>query len=212
MKKILTLAAVLGTASASFGQGYVAFANSPTTRISNNGVLQTASAVGSYYYALLVAPSTQNTISSANGSFTGWTFVTMGTNIASAGRLSGNNADANQAVAVAGLTGTSTADFAVVGWSANIGTDWAAVAAGFHGYGNNGTWAGASGTVMFGVSTVADDILLAPFQASYNNVFGTGANQIHGLNLQTVPVPEPTTFALVGLGAAALVIFRRRKA
>jgi len=136
----------------------------------------------------------------------------MGTNIASAGRLSGNNADNNQAVAVAGTTGTSTADFAVVGWSANLGTDWASVAAGFHGYGNNGTWAGTSGPVLFGVSGIADDILLAPALASYNNVFGTGANQIHGLNLQTVPVPEPTTFALAGLGAAALVIFRRRKA
>jgi len=32
------------------------------------------------------------------------------------------------------------------------------------------------------------------------------------MNMQFVNVPEPTTFALAGLGAAALVIFRRRKA
>ena len=32
-----------------------------------------------------------------------------------------------------------------------------------------------------------------------------------GFSLTFVPVPEPSMFALAGLGAAALVIFRRRK-
>ena len=62
MKKLLTLAAVLGTAATSFGQGYVSFANSVSSRVSNGGALQGSAAAGSYYYALLVAPSTQNTV------------------------------------------------------------------------------------------------------------------------------------------------------
>jgi len=220
MKKILTLAAVLGTASASFGQGYVSFANTVSSRVSNGGALQGAAAAGSYYYALLVAPSTQNTISSANGSFTGWTLAAIGQNTGVAGRLTGNNADSGAAVQVTAGAYTAaggTADFAIVGWSANIGSDWATAAGGFHGYSASGTWTisnpnmpGGSSNVWYGVSAVASDIVLGPLGASYNSVFGAAA--IPGITLQSVAVPEPTTIALAGLGAAALVIFRRRKA
>lgn len=216
MKKLLTLAAVLGTASMSFGQGYVNFANTVSSRVSNGGALQGAAAAGSYYYALLVAPSTQNTVGTTDGSFTGYTEVAIGQNTGVAGRLTGNNADSGAAVQVTapgGFTGAGgTADFVVVGWSANIGSDWASVAAGFHGYGNNGSWtvSGGGNSVWFGISTVAQDIVLQPLGSSYNSVFGAAA--IPGMNLVSVPVPEPTTFALAGLGAAAIVIFRRRKA
>jgi hypothetical protein len=40
-------------------------------------------------------------------------------------------------------------------------------------------------------------------------VITKGANAFNGLVL--APIPEPSTFALAGLGAAALLIFRRRK-
>lgn len=40
-------------------------------------------------------------------------------------------------------------------------------------------------------------------------VITKGANAFNGLIL--APIPEPSTFALAGLGAAALLIFRRRK-
>jgi hypothetical protein len=41
---------------------------------------------------------------------------------------------------------------------------------------------------------------------------GYGATTgFNGLVLEAVAVPEPSTFALAGLGAAALMIFRRRK-
>jgi hypothetical protein len=220
MKKLLTLAAVLGTTAVSFGQGYVDFHNLSTTRVSNGAALQANSAVGSYYYALLVAPTTQNTISSSDGSFAGWTFAAYGTNANSAGRLSGNSADAGGSVQIAGFSATSTGDFAIVGWSANIGSDWNTVRAGFHGFGSAGSWTvtdasmpGGSSSAWFGVSVVANDIALAPFGGPYNSVFGpSSAGQIPGLQLQSVAIPEPTTLGLVGLGAAALVIFRRRKA
>jgi hypothetical protein len=39
--------------------------------------------------------------------------------------------------------------------------------------------------------------------------FGTNPGQVLGFTL--TPVPEPSTFALCGLGAAALLLFRRRK-
>jgi len=69
---------------------------------------------------------------------------------------------------------------------------------------------GGTSNVWFGVSIVAQDIILQPLGSPYNSVFGAAA--IPGLTLNSVAVPEPTTFGLVGLGAAALVIFRRRKA
>jgi len=220
MKKVLTLAAVLGTASASFGQGYVDFHNLSTTRVSNGTTLQPVAAVGSYYYALLVAPATQNTVGTTDGSFSGWTFAAYGGNAASAGRLTGNTTTDGLGVQIAGYGPSATADFVVVGWSANIGSDWATVSQGFHGYGANGTWTvtdsskpGGSSAAWFGVSSVAQDIPLAPSTGPFNSVFGpSSAGQIQGFQLQSVTIPEPTTFALAGLGAAALVIFRRRKA
>lgn len=209
MKKLLTLAALLGTAASSFGQGYVAFGNTLSTRVSTNGVLQGAAPVGTWYYALLVAPSTQDTISP---NFNGWTYAALGTNTALAGRMSGNNSADSAAVLINGYGPTATCDFAIVGWSASLG-DWAA----FRAWWNNGAHdAGPGATIggWAGISGVANNILLAPAGGPYNNPWGpTTSGQIQGLNLSFLPpVPEPTTFALAGLSAAALVIFRRRKA
>jgi hypothetical protein len=39
--------------------------------------------------------------------------------------------------------------------------------------------------------------------------YGPGARGAIGVNI--APIPEPTSFALAGLGAAAMLIFRRRK-
>jgi hypothetical protein len=206
MKKLLTLAALLGTAAMSFGQGYVNFQNLSTSRVSTNGTLQAAAPVGTWYYALLVAPSTQNSISS---DYAGWTFAVMGTNTPQAGRLTGNNADTGGSVQIAGYSATATGDFAIVGWSSNIGSDWTA----FRAWWNNGqhdTGAAAGTSGWSGTSVVAQDIPLAPFGGPYNSPFGPAA--IPNMNLTfTAAVPEPSTIALAGLGAAALVIFRRRK-
>src|SRR4051794_5397554 len=103
MKKILTLAALMGVATLAFGQGEVNFANSSTTRIATNSVgggpstgLIAAGAAGAYYFALYVAPSTQNTV---DASLTGWTFTgAYGTNTATLGRLSGDNTTGSSVV------------------------------------------------------------------------------------------------------------------
>jgi len=209
MKKLLTLAALLGTAAMSFGQGYVNFQNLSTSRVSTNGTLMAAAPVGTWYYALLVATSTQNTISA---DYAGWQLAAMGTNTALAGRLTGNNADNNGAVQIPGFGTSATADFAVVGWSSNIGSDWNSFRA-FWNNGSHDTGAAAGSSGWAGTSVVAQDIALAPFLGPYNSMFGpASAGAIPGFNLSFVAaVPEPSTIALAGLGAAALVIFRRRK-
>jgi hypothetical protein len=60
--------------------------------------------------------------------------------------------------------------------------------------------------VYMATTSIAD---LTPGTTIAQALFGSGAGQIASFNL--VSVPEPTTMALGGLGAAALLYFRRRK-
>jgi len=220
MKKLLTIAALVGATSLSFGQGYVSFFNSSGTRFSTNSAVgnayfnPTAKPVGSYYFALFAAPTTQTTISTATDpTLNGWTYVAIATNTPQAGRLDGDNFDTtggvNNAVQTPGFAGGTTADFAVVGWSSSIGSTWAAAQA----WWANGTHAGSATTAgSFGINAnVGLNVIIANAGGPYNNPFGTGAGQISGWGLNYYAVPEPTGFALAGLGAAVMLIFRRRK-
>jgi hypothetical protein len=216
MKKLLTLAALIGTVSLSFGQGYLNFQNSSTTRVSTNGtaLALAGGATTQWYYALLYAPSTQQTV---DASLSGYTFSGLiASNTASAGRLLGNDSvNAGQSASIAALTASSTADFVVVGWSANLGSDWNTVFAGrpqalvanTGGVKGTATW---SQDGWYGVSTVAQDVLLAPQTGPWNSMFGASP-LIPNMTLSLYQVPEPASFALMGLGGAALMIFRRRK-
>jgi len=134
----------------------------------------------------------------------------MGTNTSGAGRLGGNDSDSATAAQIPGFAANTTADFAIAGWTANIGTSWSQAQL----WWSNGTAAGSATTAgWFGIaSSVAQDVGLGPFGSIYNGIFGSTAGTINGWGLSYYPVPEPSTFALAGLGAAAMLIFRRRKA
>jgi len=223
MKKLLTIAALIGAASVSFGQGYVSFFNGSTSRVSTNSVADAhtggstpvlhaaiAGGVAGYYYALVVAPTTTTTI---DPTLAGWSFSgSYGTNTATAGRMAGfNNADLVGA-SVAGFAAGTTANFAVVSWSASVGTTYAQALA----WWNNGNpFQNEAIGVMynFGISAIATGVGVAPSGGPYNDVWGASSSGlIQGMVLGSyLNVPEPSTFALAGLGAAALLIFRRRK-
>jgi len=223
MKKLLTIAALLGVASLSYGQGYVSFANQAGTRISNNSVpsptggsgtnqLQGTAASGSYYYALFVAPTTQSTVPpTGDPTASGWTFTGDYATNTGAGRFIGWGTLDTSSVQIPGYAAGSTADFLVVGWSSTVGGTWAQAQA----WWNNGLPEinEAVGVLYnFGISSGGSQVL-QPAGGPYNAVMGPAANgQVGGFALGSyMVVPEPTTFALAGLGAAALVIFRRRK-
>jgi hypothetical protein len=74
--------------------------------------------------------------------------------------------------------------------------------------GSTFSWTLSSGVNGFvGVSAVGTGVgATSPVQL----LFGVG--EINSLiNLYLVPVPEPATFALIGLGGLSLLLFRRRQ-
>jgi hypothetical protein len=122
--------------------------------------------------------------------------------------LSGNNRS-DDSVAVTGFAAGSTADFAVMGWSANLGTDWPTAHANlffFFAFGPNGL---APGQYAGIAPTIANDRPLVNDQQIYNGLFGTAAGLIHGFNLDTF-VPEPSAFSLTVVGATGLLLWGRR--
>jgi len=217
MKKLLTIAALAGVASLSYGQGYVEMVNSSGTRTSINTStfgtsggtvsLTPAQATAPYYYALFVAPSTDTTVTPPNGDPTlnGFTFTgNYGTNLSAVGRLTGVSSLDGTGLSIPGYASGSTANFAIVGWSGNLASTWAAAEPYFNGaFGAVGQYAGVS-------TSVAQDVVLAPAGGPYPDVMGSSP-LVGGFAMYQVPIPEPTVCALCGLGAAALVIFRRRK-
>jgi hypothetical protein len=219
MKKLLTIAALMGVASLSYGQGTVNFANgaSAATHIGTNSTVGGASTgqigggANSYYFALFVAPVAAGTnfglSTSLDPTGAGFTYVGLGGNTAALGRFNGNP-DTN-GTPVAGYGPGSSAEFVVVGWSANVGLDWNSFR-NWAGAGMGGSGGPASGWA--GHSLVADNVQLGGGLIPIGNIFGANTGQVPGFTMGLIVVPEPTTFALAGLGAAALVIFRRRKA
>jgi len=219
-KTILTIAAVLIVSLAARSQGLVGFYNSAAagSKISTNSVVGgastglTAASAGLYYYALLYSTSATTVNGSAAavagaGSYaysSGWTFSgDYATNTASAGRVNGQQ-NADQSSTVTGLAGGGTAQFVVIGWSANIGATLAALETYMANPTVNG-WVGESAvspavTLGDGVNVPTPTILSA-----------SGGDPGFLLGEVVVTVPEPTTMALAGLGAGALLLFRRRK-
>jgi hypothetical protein len=237
MKKILTTMVVLvAGVTLVQAQGLLSWLG-PTAHVSTNSTLfatgypstngaaisgQTTgvsfSVAVQYYYVLLAATSTTaNDAGNPLGS--DWSVVdysgggiAYGTNFTAAGSVDGAGGTAGFA---SSLTAGTTYYMMVVGWSANLGNSWATVEGLLA-----GNWAGVSGLgitglpgsnpAFFGYSNVGT---ITPTSAPANGaaIFGSTGSQPGQLVLYNVPVPEPTTLALAGLGGLSLLFLRRRK-
>jgi len=189
MKKLAAILCLSALTTGAFAQGLVNFVNGPQSLISANiggNVASISGAAGSYYFGL---------VTSTNGAPGTFTFTGVyGTNSGvAAGRFSGGNG-----VTVNGWGAGVTLSYAVVGWSSSLGATF-----------NNAWLTKAPTGGLFGESAIATGSAgggpqaLPPLQP-----FG-GTGIPTGFTLTSVP--EPSSMALAGLGAAALLIFRRRK-
>jgi hypothetical protein len=210
MKKLLVFALCAVTGAVAYGQGKVNFSNPSTQLVTTNQVTGAATGSiasrGAYIFGLFTGtPGSQ---------FSSLSPVGYATNSALAGRFSGG---ANFVIAGTGDPAPQIA-FQVRGWSVGLGNTWADVmgkvntaawggvgqaTAAIPGVGGPGTFLGAS---SIGSVIPATGTTLTP------DLFGVGAGQITGFSLnEVIPIPEPTTIALLGLGLAGFLFIRRRK-
>jgi len=197
MKKILITLSLAAIVSSSQAQGLINFFNSASTLVtlSSNSVNlgSTPTTLGQFRYELFIAPA--GTANSALFTSAG----NIATNQASAGRFTGG---AN--ASVAGAPAGSTRAILVRGWSTGLGANYSSALVNYN--------QGLGG--FLGESAIAPNFIFGGFDGvatlpTLPAFSGTAIST--GFSLVYAPVPEPSSMALAGLGAASLLIFRRKK-
>jgi len=211
MKKLLGIMAACALTASAFAQGTVVFQNltglvKQWTSASDSTLV--TSTKGNTMVDLITAATTATlpnplgtygtsgfalnyqTLGAFLGANPGWHSEAVG------GVNSANGIFNNGAVSLTGIAGGGSAQYLIIGWTGTAATLDAAI--------TGGAWVGESAVFT---TTTGDPTTTPP---------GTPINlksTFTGLTLAptgTAPVPEPTSFALLGLGAAAMLIFRRR--
>lgn len=103
--------------------------------------------------------------------------------------------------------------YIVVGWSADMGTGWATLSSEMsNGALPSGGWFGET-VVMYNYAGGGSVDLYAPNVFAPSSFTGLSGSGYDGSNpaLTLLPVPEPTTLALAGLGGVSMLFLRRRK-
>lgn len=180
MKKILLTIAAAGLTAGAFAQGTVILENSA----GSGNVSQTGpNASGA------LAPGYQVALLWYNGS----SFVQEG-NVYTSSAGNGDGAGYFNGETVTVPTFAAQGTFEVEGWDGSFASYAAALAGSSH-----------VGLTASFVNNEGNPATPTP-PVGISGATGSGWNG----NLVLVPVPEPTTIALGGLGAAALLLFRRR--
>ncbi|MDB6066771.1 MAG: hypothetical protein JWR26_2979 [Pedosphaera sp.] len=203
----MSVVALFAAASSSYAQGIIAFGNSTaTTPITYGGGANLGSRVfgasGTYEYGLYVGAAGATTLSQMVLIQTQLSLNATSATATFAGVISGTatgQGNVGAANGFAGLVAGTTYAFYVAGWTHANGADYLSAVA-------TGDSTGFAGLSALG-SIVATQSPTPNAQA-----FGSGAGQIGGFALNPITsTPEPGTLVLGGLGAASLLLFRRRK-
>lgn len=187
MKKLLLTVALVAVASVSFGQGTIQFVNGTLTKVKLAGATSTVDVptTTAINYGVFWGTASDNLTLVAQ----------LGTSSTTAAGIIAGAASATYAIP--GSTELATVWMQIKGWDTSFGTDWLAAKTG-------GTWFGETAVRQVTLGPTA-----GPGTVIWQTASGVNINKFTPLTL--TPVPEPSTFALAGLGAAALLIFRRRK-
>lgn len=224
MKKILiTVMLATAVAVSTRAQGLVIFSSSTQNISTNNpGIAalgataagRTAASAGNFYYALFYSASA-TTVSGSSAASQGllgtyafndanWSLVAYGANTATTGRFAASTPNGDGSTTVTGLAAGNSAQFVVLGWSANLGSTISALETSLGTFGTTG-FIGES-AVSGTIATGNGGLLPTP------NLFGANAPQMQAFTLGGFQVvPEPGTLALAALGGASLLLFRRKK-
>ncbi len=227
MKRILALLALAALNTGAWAQGFVTIMDGLVLVQTNavaigGGIGNTSTVSNSFFYEVLIAPTTVTTVdASLQGLLTstwsdsGITGVNNPSRIG-AGKILAVN---NQALGCLPETFQSAI---VVGWSANLGTTWSQVSAELAGATFNGNyWSGgglpAASFGFLGASTIAvaaagsaEGNAAALFTLSSSPPVPIPISTGPVLYVTAVLIPEPAALALGGFGLAWLALFRRR--
>jgi len=214
MKKLSLLMLTVLAGVSAFAQGTVNFQNGTVTTAYFTNTLSTggargkvATTAGTMFYGLFYSDAT------LGGTSNNLTFATAVAN-------STSSAGVIQGTAVMALPGTNPGDqiwLMTLAWSGSLGANGYTHYLGNYGSGTagamNGQWDG-SGTFFAQSPTIL--VTGGPSAGPGTVMYQTPTDSSHigtaiGGGTDIYLVPEPSTFALAGLGAAAMLIFRRRK-
>ena len=221
MKKILTIAAVvaLGTV-ASYSQGLVSISLTGGALVSTNttgNVSGKANGGGNFLYELLISsnlnlPATNNQIQNAANLAVWSDSGVSGTTGAAlnAGKITAVGSASATGWTAPGVSYDDPMSYIIVGWSSNLGANWASVASLITG---GGLTPGANsffGTTAIALNFAGGGTVPLPAVNLWANPTGTLGYGAPGALVLT-QVPEPSIIALAGLGGLSLLLFRRRK-
>jgi len=197
MKKlVLSIALVAGLAASAFAQGTILLDNSANTSQS-----ATATSGGLFWINTTGNPVILNqdiNIALFGSSSQGGTYTAIATLL-----LSNHTADGDITFYGGGILNDQSGNSYFVPGTTSAGTGWFYIQAWL---GTATSYAAAGAVAKYDGSTTAGGIFSTPLGGG-----STPAQSLNGMPAVVLVVPEPGTFALAGLGAAALLIFRRRK-
>ena len=240
-KLVLSTVCAFAMAGAAFAQGTVQWATISSGNMSGQtnstqisplfgGAATGAGAVGNtstasagFYYELLYrsqlvagqqvldpSPTTLASLFAWSDSGLG---ATNSVNIARALVPIGNQNNAGASVPNSWNNGT-TNDIMMIGWSANLGTSWLSVSNDLANWGT--VQSTIVGQAFFGVSVTGFINPLTTGTSPGAPVFGAANAQGTPIiapltQLYLLPVPEPASMALIGLGGLSLMLIRRKR-